>query len=51
MGVMVILLIYGGFSIAATHDYLSWNRVRWEALNNLMETTQTPPEKIYGGLN
>jgi len=49
MGVMVILLIYGGFSIAATHDYLSWNRVRWEALNNLMETTQTPPEKIYGG--
>ncbi|WP_044400348.1 glycosyltransferase family 39 protein [Lacinutrix sp. Hel_I_90] len=24
------------FSVCATHDYLSWNRVRWDALNELM---------------
>ncbi|WAC03789.1 glycosyltransferase family 39 protein [Lacinutrix neustonica] len=26
------------FSVCATHDYLSWNRVRWNAINGLMDS-------------
>ncbi len=46
---VTLLLIYGGFTISATHDYLAWNRVRWQALNTLMTTAQIPPAQIDGG--
>lgn len=46
---LVILLFYGGFTISATHDYLSLNRARWQALNNLMQEYQVTPEEINGG--
>ncbi len=46
---LVMILMYGGFTIAATHDYLSWNRVRWQALNNLTGNSKVLPEQIYGG--
>ncbi|MBD2751790.1 glycosyltransferase family 39 protein [Spirosoma validum] len=36
------------FSVCATHDYLAWNRVRWESLNNLMKQG-VKPAKIDGG--
>jgi hypothetical protein len=36
------------FSIFATHDYLSWNRVRWTVLNDLKETG-VPLYQIQGG--
>lgn len=45
---IVMILLYGGFTIAATHDYLSWNRARWEALHNLMDD-DVPPDRIDGG--
>ena len=45
----VIMLIYGGFTIGATHDYLSWNRVRWQALHDLMQKDQISPNHIDGG--
>ena len=38
----------GLFTVAATHDYLSWNRVRWQALENLMQQ-QITPDRIDGG--
>ena len=37
------------FSIGATHDYLSWNRARWEAADYSHQTLQLKPEKINGG--
>ncbi|HAX78640.1 MAG TPA: hypothetical protein DCY88_23110 [Cyanobacteria bacterium UBA11372] len=47
--VLIMMLIGGGFTIAATHDYLSSNRVVWQALNNLMQESQISPDRIDGG--
>jgi len=46
---LLMLLFSGIFTIGATHDYLSWNRVRWQALNNLMQKYQILPSYIDGG--
>jgi Dolichyl-phosphate-mannose-protein mannosyltransferase len=46
---LVVLLLYGAFSVAGTHDYLSWNRARWKALNSLMREQHVPPTDIDGG--
>jgi 4-amino-4-deoxy-L-arabinose transferase-like glycosyltransferase len=45
----VLLMAYGAFSVAATHDYLAWNRARWTALHDLMREAGIPPSHIYGG--
>ncbi|AVQ74158.1 hypothetical protein B5D77_25290 [Microcystis sp. MC19] len=45
---LTMIFIWGGFTMAATHDYLAWNRTRWQALNDLMEQGVTP-EYIDGG--
>ncbi|MHA7057580.1 glycosyltransferase family 39 protein [Aquimarina sp. M1] len=37
------------FSICATHDYLSWNRVRWNTINALIDSGVTV-DKIQGGV-
>jgi hypothetical protein len=47
--VVIMLLIYGVFTIGATHDYLAWNRSRWHALNDLMEESRILPNNIDGG--
>jgi len=47
--VAVLLLAYGTFSVAATHDYLSWNRSRWEALRYLTEEAHISYNNIDGG--
>lgn len=36
------------FSVCAVHDHLSWNRVRWQALDELTETI--PKNQIQGGV-
>ncbi|BBD69185.1 hypothetical protein NIES4072_34860 [Nostoc commune NIES-4072] len=46
---LIMLLLYGGFTISATHDYLSWNRVRWQAVHDLMQEFQVSPNQINGG--
>lgn len=46
---ILCLSIYGMFAIAGTHDYLAWNRVRWQALRTLVEVRHIPPERIQGG--
>jgi len=43
------LVLYSAFSIAGTHDYLSWNRARWEALDNLMTEQRLAALNIDGG--
>jgi len=37
------------FSVCATHDYLSWNRTRWNALNELVDSG-VPKNEIQGGV-
>jgi 4-amino-4-deoxy-L-arabinose transferase-like glycosyltransferase len=37
------------FAVAVTRDYLSWNRVRWNALNELMSGHGVGPQDIDGG--
>ncbi len=44
-----MLLVVALFSVAATHDYLAWNRARWRALHQLMEQHSIPPSQIDGG--
>lgn len=46
---LVTMILFAYFSIAATHDYLSWNRARWEACNELTEVQQIPSNQIDGG--
>ena len=44
-----LLLALAGFSIAATHDYLAWNRARWQGLRQLTEVDGISPRRIDGG--
>jgi hypothetical protein len=44
-----ILICFALFSIAATHDYLSWNRSKWKGLTELNKMG-IPPSKIDGGI-
>ena len=37
------------FAIGSTRDYLAWNRVRWRALNELMQDGQVKAQDIDGG--
>ena len=43
------IALIGIFTIGVTHDYLSWNRIRWQALNNLMQQ-EISLNRIDGGL-
>ena len=43
-----LIFIYAGVSVAATHDYLAWNRMRWMATRMLMESGISPTQ-IDGG--
>lgn len=45
----MMVLIYGIFTIGASHDYLLWNRSRWQALNDLMQEDHILPSHIDGG--
>lgn len=46
---VICLLIYGGFAIAGTHDYLNWQRAQWKALRMLTDVRHIAPERIDGG--
>ena len=37
------------YSVAGTHDYLAWNRARWEALRYVSEERAVPYYQINGG--
>jgi 4-amino-4-deoxy-L-arabinose transferase-like glycosyltransferase len=45
---LLMLTLWGGFSASATHDYLAWNRVRWQALDALVDRG-VPAARIFGG--
>ncbi len=44
-----LLVVMTFFSIAATHDYLAWNRTRWLAIDELIEKENIPETLIDGG--
>jgi hypothetical protein len=46
---LLIMLVCGVFTLGSTHDYLSWNRIRWQALNELTQESQILPNDIDGG--
>lgn len=46
---IIIVCLMAAFSVLATHDYLAWNRARWEALHYLTVGKGVPPNKIDGG--
>lgn len=43
------VVVCGGFSVGATHDYLSWNRARWRAADFLVTENRISPRRIDGG--
>ena len=45
---MVIICV--GFAVAAAHDYMEMNRVRWQALQALTEHHKIPKDRIVGGV-
>lgn len=44
----IVVVLYGAFAVAGTHDYLAWNRARWRALHDLAHQ-KVPYKKIDGG--
>jgi hypothetical protein len=46
---LTTFLTFGIFSISTTHDYLGWNRIRWQALNDLTKVQNISPHLIDGG--
>lgn len=45
----VVIILFGVFSVGATHDYLAWNRPRWKAYAQLVKIAKIPPTFIQGG--
>ena len=43
-----LLAVYVVFAVAGTHNYMSWNRARWQATASLMQAGSTP-HSIDGG--
>jgi len=49
-GIAILLVgVYAVFSVAATHDYLALNRMRWTAFHDLMGEESVSASRINGG--
>jgi hypothetical protein len=46
---VALVVAFALFSICGTRDYLAWNRIRWEALDDLMTSNGIREEEIDGG--
>ena len=46
---VTLLFITAFFSIACTHDYFSWNRARWQALQHLTKNKNVSYFQVDGG--
>lgn len=40
---------YAAFSVSAVHDYLAWNRTRWQAISYLTDELRVPVDRLDGG--
>ena len=45
---VALLAVFAVFSVCTTHDYLAWNRARWQATDTLLRAGVTPAQ-IDGG--
>jgi hypothetical protein len=45
-----LLAVFSLFAIGTTRDYLVWSRMRWEALQDLVQKGHISPTEIDGGL-
>jgi hypothetical protein len=45
----LLLVPYGLFAVAATHDYLSWSRARWQAVEVLLSEPGVSLEDVDAG--
>jgi len=45
----VLIAFVAAFAVLGTRDYLTWNRVRWEALTELQQTASVSAHDIDGG--
>jgi hypothetical protein len=45
----VMLLASGIFAVSGTHDYLEWNRARWQAISDLTVHSGIDPAMLDGG--
>lgn len=48
-GVVGVMCVFAVFGSLATHDYISWNRVRWEVVEDLNGRQGVSPNKVDGG--
>jgi hypothetical protein len=46
---LFLISLFAYFSVASTHDFLAWNRARWQALNKLTVVQKISPKLIDGG--
>lgn len=46
---VILLLVYGVFTLSATHDFLSWNRVQWQAVHALVEESHVSVRHVSAG--
>jgi hypothetical protein len=46
---LALITLYALFTLTGTHDYLTWNRARWQALTDLMEKDHISYQDIDGG--
>jgi hypothetical protein len=46
---LFLISLFAYFSVASTHDFLAWNRARWQALNELTVVQKISPKLIDGG--
>ncbi|HEY7515507.1 MAG TPA: hypothetical protein VIC87_13560, partial [Vicinamibacteria bacterium] len=44
-----LLLAYGAFAAAGTHDYFAWNRARWRAIDDAVRSRGIPVTGFDGG--
>ncbi len=40
---------YAAFSVSAVHDYMAWNRTRWQAVSYLTDELGVPVDRLDGG--
>jgi hypothetical protein len=46
---LMFLTAFAVFSVSGTRDYLAWNRLRWEALHYLAQTSHVGAKDVDGG--
>lgn len=45
----IFFILMTSYTLTGTHDYFSWNRARWRALEYLTKEKNIPPSRLDGG--